>query len=889
MKSEQFIYPFEKGDKSMKNLLGGKGANLAEMARIGLPVPPGFIVTTEACKLYLEKGEGLWTALKKSIQENLALLEEQTGKQFGGEKPLLLSVRSGAVVSMPGMMDTVLNLGLNQDTVEYLAREAGSRRFALDCYRRFIQMFSDVVLNMNHYSFDNLLTEARQRKKVRTDAQLEEDDLERVVSSFLDLVLRERGTEFPQEPLEQLFLAVEAVFKSWNTDRAVIYRRANKIPDDLGTAVNVQAMVFGNLGDDSGTGVAFTRNPSTGEPKLYGEYLLNAQGEDVVAGIRTPRPLEELKTEMPDLYRQFNETCTTLEKHYRDMQDIEFTIEKGKLFMLQTRTGKRTTSAALRVAVDMVKEGLINKYEALMRIEPDQLEQLLHWRIDPDAEKKVIAKGLPASPGAASGKVVFSADRAQEMVVQGGEKVLLVRPETTPDDIHGIIAAEGILTSRGGMTSHAAVVARGMGKPCVCGCEELKIDLAQGLFYINGVKYKEGDILSIDGSTGQVILGEAPLIEPQFSEEFYKILKWADHTRRLKVRANADNPEDAKRAVEMGAEGIGLCRTEHMFMAADRVPAVQEMILAQGLEEREAALEKLLPMQKEDFKGIFKEMQGKPVTIRLLDPPLHEFLPDREELLLEVDRLQREGGNKELLREKETLLQKVQSLSEFNPMLGHRGCRLGLVYPEIYRMQVNAIFLAAFELIADGISPESILPEIMIPLVGHREEMAVMKELVKNTVDELFREQGKSIDYLVGTMIELPRACLVADQLAGEAAFFSFGTNDLTQTTLGYSRDDSEGKFLPFYLQQKLLKANPFAELDRDGVGSLIQLAIEKGLSARPDLKIGVCGEHGGDPASIDFFNRVGLQYVSCSPYRLPVARLAAARAEILIKNSKKI
>lgn len=886
MNSGKFIYPFQKGDKSMKSLLGGKGANLAEMARIGLPVPPGFIVTTEACNLYFEKGESLWPELKDEVKENLALLEQQTGKEFGGKNPLLLSVRSGAVVSMPGMMDTVLNLGLNQETVEHLAREAGSRRFALDCYRRFIQMFSDVVLKVDHYSFDNILTEARQRNKVRTDAELTEDDLEKIVLNFLDLVLRETGSEFPQEPFEQLFLAVEAVFMSWNTDRAVIYRKANKIPDDLGTAVNVQAMVFGNLGYDSGTGVAFTRNPSTGEPKLYGEYLLNAQGEDVVAGTRTPRPLDELKADMPDLYLQFTETCATLEKHYRDMQDIEFTIEKSVLFMLQTRTGKRTTSAALRIAVDMVNEGLISKDEALLRIEPDQLEQLLHCRIDPDAEKKVIAKGLPASPGAASGKVVFSADRAQEIALQGEEKVLLVRPETTPDDIHGIIAAEGILTSRGGMTSHAAVVARGMGKPCVCGCEELKIDLAKGLFYIGGVEYREGEVLSIDGSSGQVILGEAPLIEPQFSEEFHEILKWADKARRLKVRANADNPEDARRAVEMGAEGIGLCRTEHMFMAADRVPVVQKMILAQNLEDREAALKELLPMQKEDFKGILKEMQGKPVTIRLLDPPLHEFLPDREELLLEVDRLQREGGSKELLREKEILLQKVQSLSEFNPMLGHRGCRLGLVYPEIYRMQVKAIFFAAFELIDEGLAVEDLLPEIMIPLVGHSEEMVAMKQMVDQAAGELFSDIGKKIDYQVGTMIELPRACLVADQLAGSAAFFSFGTNDLTQTTLGYSRDDSEGKFLPFYLQQKLLKANPFAELDLDGVGSLIRIAIEKGLSIRPDLKIGVCGEHGGDPASIDFFNQIGLQYVSCSPYRLPVARLAAARAELSVKNS---
>jgi pyruvate, orthophosphate dikinase len=880
LRSGQFVYPFKQGDQSMKNLLGGKGANLAEMARIGLPVPPGFTVTTEACNQYLAEGEQLCSDLKADILANLKLLEEQTGRTFGGEKPLLLSVRSGAVVSMPGMMDTILNLGLTPDNLERLASEADNRRFALDCYRRFIQMFADVVLNVGHHHFENVLTEARQRKKVRTDSELEAAELEKVVADFLVIVRKETGSEFPLDPQKQLFLAVEAVFKSWHTDRAVVYRQSQKIPDNLGTAVNIQAMVFGNLGEDSGTGVAFTRNPSNGEPLLYGEYLLNAQGEDVVAGIRTPRPLIELKEDMPAVYAQFVETCQKLEQHYHDMQDIEFTIEKGKLYMLQTRTGKRTTSAALRIAVDMVREGLIEKSDALKRIVPEQLEQLLHWRIDPSAEKKVIAKGLPASPGAASGKVVFEADMAKEMA-QNGERVLLVRPETTPDDIHGIIAAQGILTSRGGMTSHAAVVARGMGKPCVCGCEELKIDLGKKLFYINDVEYAEGQLLSIDGSTGEVILGEAPLIEPQFSAEFHELLGWADAVRRLKVRANADNPEDAIRAVEMGAQGIGLCRTEHMFMAAERVPVVQKMILAANLVEREAALEELLPMQKSDFKGIFKAMAGKPVTIRLLDPPLHEFLPDREELLLEVDRLQRDGGDAVKLREKEILLQKVQQLSEFNPMLGHRGCRLGLVYPEIYRMQVRAIFLAVFELLGEGLSVDQLQPEIMIPLVGHREEMERMKSLVDKTAAELFTARQQEISYLVGTMIELPRACLVADQLAEAAAFFSFGTNDLTQTTLGYSRDDSEGKFLPFYLQQKILKVNPFAEIDREGVGSLVKMGIEKGRTSRPNLKVGICGEHGGDPASIEFFNQIGLDYVSCSPYRLPIARLAAARATL--------
>ncbi len=880
MKTGQHVFPFEQGDKSMKSLLGGKGANLAEMARIGLPVPPGFTVTTEACNQYLRQGGGLWPELKGEIIENLNLLEQQTSRNFGGEQPLLLSVRSGAVISMPGMMDTVLNLGLNEKATESLAVETGNRRFALDCYRRFIQMFGDVVLKVGHYSFENVLTEIRQRKKVKTDAELNEADLEQVVKDFLDLVHEETGNEFPTDPQEQLFFAIEAVFKSWNTDRAVVYRKANRIPDDLGTAVNVQAMVFGNLGADSGTGVAFTRDPSTGERKLYGEYLLNAQGEDVVAGIRTPKPLEGLKKDLPAVYSRFIEICDILENHYRDMQDIEFTIERGKLYMLQTRTGKRTTSAALRVAVDMVKEELITKQEAIKRIEPHQLEHLMHWRIDPDAKKDIIASGLPASPGAASGKVIFDADRAEE-TAQAGEKVLLVRPETTPDDISGIIAAEGVLTSRGGMTSHAAVVARGMGKPCVCGCDELKIELGKGRFYIAGVEYSEGEVLSIDGSTGQVILGETSLIEPQFSDEFHELLGWADEIRRLKVRANADNPEDSRLALEMGAQGIGLCRTEHMFMAAERVPVVQKMILSSELKEREAALDELLPMQQSDFKGILKEMVGKPVTIRLLDPPLHEFLPDRENLLVEVDRLQREGGDAEKLAFKEELLQKVRNLSEFNPMLGHRGCRLGLVYPEIYRMQVRAIFMAVFELLEEGFPPDQLKPEIMIPLVGHRGEMEMMKQLVDNEAAAVFKEQGRQLSYLVGTMIELPRACLVADQLAESASFFSFGTNDLTQTTLGYSRDDSEGKFLPFYLQQKILKENPFAEIDREGVGRLVEIAIEKGRLTRPDIKLGICGEHGGDPSSIEFFHAAGLEYVSCSPYRIPIARLAAARASL--------
>ncbi len=884
--SGQHVYTFEEGDRSMKSLLGGKGANLAEMAGIGLPVPPGFTITTEACNLYLQSGENLWPELKEEILKNLKMLEKKTGRSFGGESPLLLSVRSGAVFSMPGMMDTILNLGLNPETVEHLAGESGDRHFALDCYRRFLQMFGDVVLQVGHHHFENVLTEARQKKEVDTDAELAEQDLEKIIDDFMDIIKKEAGREFPLDVEEQLFLAIEAVFMSWNTPRAVVYRQANKIPDDLGTAVNIQAMVFGNLGHDSGTGVAFTRNPSTGEPLIYGEYLLNAQGEDVVAGIRNPQPLEGLKDDLPDAYRQFIDTCRMLEKHYGDMQDIEFTIEKGKLYMLQTRTGKRTAPAAIRIAVDMVEEGLLNKEQALQRVEPAQLEQLLHWQIDPEAKMNYIARGLPASPGAASGKVVFDADQAHEMA-QEGEKVLLVRPETTPDDIHGIIAARGVLTSRGGMTSHAAVVARGMGKPCVSGCEDLKIDLAKGVFYVGDQQYEEGELLSIDGTTGQVFLGEAPLIEPQFTEQFYELLGWADDIRRLKVRANADNPEDSRRAVELGAQGIGLCRTEHMFMAPERIPVVQKMILSSDPEKRKEALAELLPMQQEDFKGILKEMAGFPVTIRLLDPPLHEFLPDREELLLEVDRLSREGKDPEKLREKEELLQTVRALSEFNPMLGHRGCRLGLVYPEIYQMQVRAIFYAAFELLDDGFEPGNLQPEVMIPLVGHFEEMERMKQLVEEAVEEIFEEKGTQIPYLVGTMIELPRACLVADQLAEAVSFFSFGTNDLTQTTLGYSRDDSEGKFLPFYLQQKILKTNPFAEIDVEGVGRLVEMAIEKGRQARPDLKLGICGEHGGDPASIHFFHAAGLDYVSCSPFRIPIARLSAARAVISEKDHK--
>ena len=884
MTDKCFVYPFANGDKTMKGLLGGKGANLAEMVRLGLPVPPGFIITTEACNQYLKEKTGVNEKLKAEIFDNLKLLEEETGRRFGGEKPLLISVRSGAVVSMPGMMDTILNLGLNSSTMELLAKESGDKRFALDCYRRFLQMYSEVVLKLDHYEFENVLTETRQKREVASDSELSEEDLIYVSERFLQIVKKGTGRDFPDNPYDQLLLAVEAVFNSWNSERAVVYRRAHRIPEDLGTAVNIQAMVYGNLGNDSGTGVAFTRNPSNGYPEIYGEYLLNAQGEDVVAGIRTPRPISEMADDLPDAYRQFGETCKMLENHYLDMQDIEFTIEHGKLYILQTRTGKRTAEAAVRIAVDLVKEGLISKSEALLKVNPDQLEQMMHWRIDPNVSLDAVARGLPASPGAATGKAIFSSKRAHQLA-QEGIDVLLVRPETTPEDIEGIIAAKGILTSRGGMTSHAAVVARGMGKPCVCGCEDLRIDFKKGLFYIGGREYPEGEELSIDGVTGQVFVGKAPLIEPQFSDHFYQLLGWADEVRRLKVRANADNPKDAALAVDLGAQGIGLCRTEHMFMAVERIPVVQKMILATTLQDRQQALSELLPMQQEDFAGIFRAMSGKPVTIRLLDPPLHEFLPDREELLLEVEQLRREGSNADLLLEKEQLLQKVHSLAESNPMLGHRGCRLGLVYPEIYRMQVKAIFLAAFLLMEQGMESDLIQPEIMIPLVGHGEEMKRMKSLVDETALELFTEKGREIVYQVGTMIELPRACLVADQLAYDAQFFSFGTNDLTQTTLGYSRDDSEGKFLPFYLQHNILKENPFTEIDREGVGKLISIAIKKGRDAKGNIKIGICGEHGGNPESIEFFDLVGLDYVSCSPYRLPIARLAAARTVIMKQN----
>ncbi|HWJ02793.1 MAG TPA: pyruvate, phosphate dikinase, partial [Verrucomicrobiae bacterium] len=786
-------------------------------------------------------------------------------------------VRSGAKFSMPGMMDTILNLGLNDQTVAGVIAATQNERFALDCYRRFIQMFSDVVLEVEHHKFEGILERTKERQGVHFDHELTIESLREIVTEYKNTVQYSIGRPFPQDPMAQLEEAIRAVFKSWNNDRANLYRKLNNIPDNIGTAVNVQSMVFGNMGADSGTGVAFTRNPSTGEKLLYGEYLMNAQGEDVVAGIRTPQPISSLAQENPAIYDEFVKTANLLENHYRDMQDIEFTIERGKLYMLQTRNGKRTAAAAIRVAVEMCEEGLISKEEAITRIEPGQLDQLLHRRMDPNAKLEVIAKGLPASPGSASGVVVFDADVAEKLGGEG-KKVLLVRTETTPDDIHGIHAAQGILTSRGGMTSHAAVVARHMGKPCVCGCDALKIDYVNGQVAVGEQVLKEGDFLSIDGSTGRVILGQVPMIDPELSAEFQKLLTWADEIRALRVLANADNPPDAQKARDFGAQGIGLCRTEHMFMDPKRIPIVQEMILSETVEEREIALAKLLPMQREDFYGILKAMAGLPVIIRLLDPPLHEFLPNAEELLVEITKLKYTDGDQAVISAKEALLRKVRGLSEFNPMLGHRGCRLAITFPEIYVMQARAIFQASAQLVKEGLE---IHPEVMIPLVIHIKEFALLRKEIERIAAEVMGEQGVSFEFKVGTMIEVPRAALTADEIASSAEFFSFGTNDLTQTTLGFSRDDAEGKFLPAYLEKGILENNPFAVLDRNGVGKLIQNAVKLGRGANPKLEVGICGEHGGEPSSIEFCHLVGLDYVSCSPFRVPIARLAAAQATV--------
>lgn len=875
---EKFVYLFNQGRADMRSLLGGKGANLAEMTNIGLPVPPGMTITTAACKQYYKNDQKLPGTIIDEVRQNLAHLEKTIGKQLGDPvNPLLVSVRSGAVFSMPGMMDTILNLGLNEKTVQAVAKNTNNLVFAYDSYRRFIQMFGDVVLEIHKQDFEQLLTQHKKKQGVTYDQEMSAETLRAVIDSYKELVLERTGAVFPEDPMEQLFLSIEAVFRSWNNDRAFIYRNLNKIDHELGTAVNIQSMVFGNMGNDCGTGVAFTRNPSTGENLLYGEYLTNAQGEDVVAGIRTPQPIAKLQDEMPAVYKQFAQTAAILEKHYKNVQDIEFTIEKGTLYILQTRNGKRTAQAGVKIAHDLAAEGLITKQEALLLIEPAQLDQLLHRQIDPAAKLDIIATGLPASPGAASGTVVFDADHAEQLGKKG-QKVLLVRTETTPDDIHGIIAAQGILTSRGGMTSHAAVVARGMGKPCVCGCEALNINYHAKTITVGQTIINEGDLLSIDGTTGRVILGIVPMKDPELSAEYLTLLSWADEYKSLEVRANADTPDDAQKALEFGAKGIGLTRTEHMFMGQDRLPYVQDMILAENFEERQAALSHLLPMQEGDFYGILKAMAGYPVCIRLLDPPLHEFLPSLEELLVETTTLQITKENMPLLAQKESLLRKVRGLHESNPMLGHRGCRLGITFPEIYEMQMQAICNAAARLTSEGYK---VLPEIEIPLTIDKTEMTFFKEKIDSIAKATMDAHKVTFHYTSGTMIELPRAALLAGELAEVAEFFSFGTNDLTQSCLGFSRDDAEGKFLNDYLEMKLLADNPFITLDTKGVGQLMKIAVENGRKTRPGMLIGICGEHGGEARSIDFCHHIGLNFVSCSPYRVPIARLAAAQAAI--------
>jgi pyruvate,orthophosphate dikinase len=973
--SRKYVYLFHEGDKDQKGLLGGKGANLAEMTNLGLPVPPGFTITTEACNEYTKLGMRLPDGLMDQVHQALAMTEIAAGKRLGdAAAPLLVSVRSGAKFSMPGMMDTVLNLGLNDTTLRGLIAATGDERFAYDAYRRFIMMFSDIVLDLERRKFDHIFDRAKAAAGVAEDWQLAPAALKDVVSRFKEHVKSETGNDFPDAPMQQLELAIRAVFNSWNNERAFRYREIEKIPHDLGTAVNVQTMVFGNMGADSGTGVAFTRDPGTGENVIWGEYLVNAQGEDVVAGIRTPTPIADLKRENAALYDQFEQICHTLEKHFRDTMDVEFTFEKGRLYFLQCRVGKRTTRAAVKIAVDMVREGLIDRPEALRRVVPQRLDDLLHphvdprvrtialsevghavadavagtpdviyvdgsntvatmsadqWRALPDAERDAllsharfldIAHGLPASPGAAVGKAVFDPDTAAARGIgHGGEDIILVREETSPDDIHGMTAAQGILTERGGMSSHAALVARGFGKPCVSGCEAITVDEEARNFSINGVTIREGQVLTIDGSSGSVLLGMIPAAEAELFPEMSEFLRWADETRRLKVRANADTPADAAKAVEFGAEGIGLCRTEHMFLAKDRLPVVREMLLAasdaktldaeaQGLRQElegatgdkkrrveehlnevlgrmegpmghyRGALEKILPMQQGDFEKIFSVMAGKPVTIRLIDPPMHEFLPDHDALLEEVTRLRITSPGAAELHEKETMLAAVNATREQNPMLGLRGCRLGILYPEINVMQVQAIFRAALKLAAKGIE---VMPEVMIPLVGFDTELAHLRDLLETTARKEMETAGRQIRYQFGTMIELPRAALTAGEIARNAEFFSFGTNDLTQTTLGCSRDDAEGKFLAKYLQMGILKDNPFETIDQVGVGGLIKQAIASGRETRPTLKLGICGEHGGEPKSVEFFHRIGLDYVSCSPFRVPIARLAAAQAAL--------
>ncbi len=866
----KWVYLFKEGKADMRNLLGGKGANLAEMTNLGLPIPHGFTITTEACTDYYNNNKSISDEIKGQIFDALKILEEQQNKKFGDtENPLLVSVRSGARASMPGMMDTILNLGLNDVAVEGFAKKTGNPRFAYDSYRRFIQMFSDVVMEISKSKFERVLDEVKEKKGVHYDTELTAEDLKDVITQFKALYKEEKGTEFPQEPTVQLIEAVTAVFRSWDNPRAIYYRRMNDIPGDWGTAVNVQAMVFGNMGDTSGTGVAFTRNPSTGEAKIYGEYLINAQGEDVVAGIRTPQPITKLHEDMPEVYDEFMRIAHLLEEHYKDMQDMEFTIEDKKLYFLQTRNGKRTAAAALKIACDLVDEGKISKEEAVKRIEAKSLDQLLHPAFDQKAlkEARPIGSALPASPGAAAGRVYFTADEAKEHH-EKGERVILVRLETSPEDIEGMHASQGILTVRGGMTSHAAVVARGMGTCCVSGCGDIKINEEAKYFTLGGATIKEGDYISLDGSTGKIYVGDLPTEEATISGNFDRLMQWADEIRTLKVRTNADTPEDAANAVKFGAEGIGLCRTEHMFFNEDRIPKIRKMILSKTVEAREEALKELIPFQKGDFKGIYEAMEGRPVTIRFLDPPLHEFVPTEEDDI------------KELAKDMGLTVEEVKatcdSLHEFNPMMGHRGCRLAVTYPEIAKMQTRAVMEAAIEVKKE--KGYDIVPEIMIPLVGEKRELKFVKDVVVETAEKVIAEYGSDIKYMVGTMIEIPRAALLANEIAEEAEFFSFGTNDLTQMTFGFSRDDA-GKFLDAYYTNKIYESDPFARLDQEGVGQLVQMAAEKGRSTNPKLKLGICGEHGGDPSTIEFCHKIGLNYVSCSPYRVPIARLAAAQA----------
>ena len=873
--SKKYVYLFKEGNADMRELLGGKGANLAEMTNLGLPIPQGFTVSTEACTEYYNDGKKINNEIQSQIFEALKKLEEMQGKKFGDNSdPLLVSVRSGARASMPGMMDTILNLGLNDVAVEGFAAKTGNPRFAYDSYRRFIQMYSDVVMEVPKSFFEKIIDEVKEAKGVHFDTELTVDDLKELVKRFKEVYKNAmNGEEFPQDPTEQLMGAVKAVFRSWDNPRAIVYRRMNDIPGDWGTAVNVQAMVFGNMGETSGTGVAFTRNPSTGEKGIFGEYLINAQGEDVVAGVRTPQPITKLAEDLPECYKEFMEIAHKLEDHYRDMQDMEFTIQEGKLYFLQTRNGKRTAPAAIQIACDLVDEGMITKEEAVLRIEAKSLDQLLHPTFDKDSLKagEVIGEALPASPGAAAGKVVFTAEEAKELGKGGkGERVVLVRLETTPEDIEGMVAAQGILTVRGGMTSHAAVVARGMGTCCVSGCGDIKMNEEAEEFELGGYTFHKGDYVSLDGTTGKIYKGDIKTVEASVSGNFGRIMGWADEFRTLKVRTNADNPRDTKNAVHLGAEGIGLCRTEHMFFEEDRIPKIRKMILSETVEAREAALNELIPFQKGDFKAMYKELKGLPMTVRYLDPPLHEFLPTAEEDIIALA--------KDMGVTVEHLKAKCAELHEFNPMMGHRGCRLAVTYPEIARMQTRALMEAAIEVKEeDGYD---IVPEIMIPLVGEKKELKFVKDVVVETAEKVKAEKGSDIEYHIGTMIEIPRAALTADEIAEEAEFFSFGTNDLTQMTFGFSRDDA-GKFLDSYYKAKIYESDPFAKLDQDGVGKLVKMAAEKGRATRPNIKLGICGEHGGEPSSVEFCHKVGLNYVSCSPFRVPIARLAAAQAAL--------